>query len=203
MPRILAMNALGLGLKDARHDEDALSVQEAGLSTLRRVGGVSGAFILGVQSNLANTYQEFGRKEEALRIRRDVHFGFVKQFGQENPQTLSAAQNYVGSLLELARYTEAKELLRNTTPLVQRVLGENDELTQRVKWIHAMALYSDPDATLDDIREAVATLDKLKQTFRRQLGGAHPKTVAIEGSIQEARMTLLLRASETPSPGSA
>ena len=127
----------------------------------------------------------------------------MKQFGQENPQTLSAAQNYVGSLLELARYTEAKELLRNTTPLVQRVLGENDELTQRVKWIHAMALYSDPDATLDDIREAVATLDKLKQTFRRQLGGAHPKTVAIEGSIQEARMTLLLRASETPSPGSA
>ena len=157
----------------------------------------------GVESNLANTYQEFGRKEEALRIRRDVHFGFVKQFGQENPQTLSAAQNYVGSLLELARYTEAKELLRNTTPLVQRVLGENDELTQRVKWIHAMALYSDPDATLDDIREAVATLDKLKQTFRRQLGGAHPKTVAIEGSIQEARMALLLRASETPSPGSA
>ena len=75
------------------------------------------------------------------------------------------------------------------------------ECIRDTAWLLAASTVS--DATLDDIREAVATLDKLKQTFRRQLGGAHPKTVAIEGSIQEARMTLLLRASETPSPGSA
>ena len=57
--------------------------------------------------------------------------------------------------------------------------------------------YRDADATLDDLREAVTTLEVAKRTARRVYGGAHPHTSAIEGALRYARAAL--RARETPS----
>jgi len=85
--------------------------------------------------------------------------------------------------------------------MVRRVLGECHELTLRMRWGYAMALYKDPDATLDDLREAVTTLEDAGRIARRVLGGAHPITTAIEVSLRNARAAL--RARETPPPGSA
>ena len=67
---------LGNGLSAvAKRHADALSVQEAELSTLRRIGASEGSAILAVQGNIANTYRALGRFEEALSLRRDVYFG--------------------------------------------------------------------------------------------------------------------------------
>ena len=63
---------------------------------------------------------------------------------------------------------------------------------------YAEALYQDPGATLDDLREAVTTLEDTARIMRRVLGGAHPATSEVEGNLQDARDTL--RARETP-PG--
>ena len=63
--------------------------------------------------------------------------------------------------------------------------------------IYAEALYNDAGATLDDLREAVTTLEDATRTARRVLGGAHPLTSAIEGDLRNARAT---RARETPPP---
>ena len=49
-----------------------------------------------------------------------------------------------------------------------------------MKWDYADVLYADPDATLDDLREAVTTLEETARTARRVLGGAHPLTAGIE-----------------------
>ncbi len=62
--------------------------------------------------------------------------------------------------------------------------------------VYAAALYQDDGATLDDLREAVTTLEELERTARRVLGGAHPDTAAIERSLRNARAAL--RARETP-----
>ena len=51
-------------------------------------------------------------------------------------------------------------------------------------------------ATLDDLREAVATLEDAARFTRRVLGGAHPLTMQIERALPEARAAL--RARETP-----
>ena len=59
-----------------------------------------------------------------------------------------------------------------------------------------MALCRDADATLDDLREAVTTLEDVERTARRVFGGAHPTTTEIEKSLQNARAAL--RARETP-----
>ena len=42
-------------------------------------------------------------------------------------------------------------------------------------------------ATLDDIREAVETLEETQRIARRVFGGAHPDVVGIEESLQVAR----------------
>ena len=57
------------------------------------------------------------------------------------------------------------------------------------------ALGMDPAATLDDLREAVSTLEDTERIARRVLGGAHPTTVGIERDVQIARASL--RARET------
>ena len=71
-------------------------------------------------------------------------------------------------------------MLRKTIPVARRVLGENDDRTLKMRLIYARALYKDPGATLDDLREAVTTLEEAERTARRVLGGAHPLTVTIE-----------------------
>ena len=54
-------------------------------------------------------------------------------------------------------------------------------------------------ATLDDVREAVTTLEETERTARRVMGGTHPLTMGIEGALREA--WALLRAHETPPAG--
>ena len=56
-----------------------------------------------------------------------------------------------------------------------------------------MALYRNNSATLDDLREAVTTLEETARTTRRVMGGAHPLTVAIETALREARAALRAR----------
>ena len=62
-----------------------------------------------------------------------------------------------------------------------------------------MTLYQDTGATLDDLREAVTTLEDTERTARRVLGGAHPDGIWIEKSLRDARAAL--RARETLEPG--
>ena len=55
----------------------------------------------------------------------------------------------------------------------------------------------DVDATLNDLREAVTTLEETDRTARRVLGGAHATTAEIELSLRNARAALRAR-EETP-----
>ena len=84
-------------------------------------------------------------------------------------------------------------MLLKTMPLSRRVLGRSNEITLRLSWNYARALCNDPDATLDDVREAVATLEDADQIARRVFGGAHPDVVGIEESLRFARKVLRIR----------
>ena len=63
--------------------------------------------------------------------------------------------------------------------------------------VYACTLYKDNGATLDDIHEAVTTLEDAERIARRVLGGSHPTTGGIERALRSARTAL--RARETPS----
>ena len=198
--RGMAMNLLGLGLEAVEHHEDALSVKESELATMRRRDADEGSILI-VQSNLASTYQKLRRFEEARLIQRDVYFGFLKLHGGQHQTTLIEADNYASTLFQLQRFEEAKSLFRKTVPVTQRVLGESDELTLRMRWNYASSLFATPGATLQDTREAVAILEDIEQIARRVLGGAHPVTVGIETNLGRSRKAReLLRAREASEP---
>ncbi len=107
----------------------------------------------------------------------------------------------MASLFDLQRFEEAKALLRKTLPVTRRVLGDSNHVTLTMRWNYADALYMDASATLDDLREAVNMLEELERTARRVLGGAHPLSVSIEGSLRKSRAAL--RARDTAPSGSA
>ena len=78
-------------------------------------------------------------------------------------------------------------------PVARRVLGESSDLTLRMRWLYAMTLYGDDAATLDDVREAVTTLEETERIARRVLGGAHPTVVPIGKTLRDARRALRAR----------
>ena len=103
--RQLAMGLLGSGLSAGGHYEDALSVQEAMLSLLSRLVaageriliaqspsldirpygralfGMLEKRILIAQTNLARTYDQLGRLEPALDLKRDIYSGRLRLYG--------------------------------------------------------------------------------------------------------------------------
>ena len=174
------------------HHEDELIVEEAQLSMLRRIGA-SEYNILGVQNNLAASYAQLGRHDEASRIQGDVYHVHVKLNGEEHIGTLLAALNYATTLITLDRCQEVKSVLRKTMPVARRVLGENHEHTLKLRALYARALHEDTCATLGDIREAVAMFEDLAPTTRRVLGGTHPVAMTIEASLRYAQTVLVAR----------
>ena len=58
---------------------------------------------------------------------------------------------------------------------------------------YAKALYQDPAATPDDLREAVTTLEDAEPIARRVLGGAHPITGGFEDHLRKSRAALRAR----------
>ena len=196
--RQMAMTQLSNGLFYARHYEDALTVYEAELAMDRRLGADEDR-MLTAQGNLASSYYHLGQLDEALRRRRDVYSGRLKLSGEEHEDTLRSACNYANSLDSLKRSGEAKSLFRKTIPVARRVLGESNELTLLMRLSYADTLHEDPGAWLDELREAVTTLEDTASTARRVLGGAHPLTKAIGKSLRGARAEL--RAYETALAG--
>ena len=56
--------------------------------------------------------------------------------------------------------------------------------------IYGGALHKDPSASLDDLREAVTTLEETERTARRVFGGVHPMTRGIDFHLRDARAAL-------------
>ena len=59
-----------------------------------------------------------------------------------------------------------------------------------MRWNYAEALYRADGAKLDDLREAVTTLEDTERIARRVFGGGNPITTGIEGSLRNARAAL-------------
>jgi hypothetical protein len=172
---------------DVAADDDAKPVRVDGLPravceiyvVVRRVGGIShGA---GVPVRLPS------REDPVPRFWRAPHGQRHDALGRNVFLGVSA------SLFELQRYAEAKEFMRKTIPVARHVLGNSNDITLRMRWTYADALYKDDAATLDDLRESVAALENTEQTARRVLGGSHPLTNEIEDDLQNARAALRAR----------
>ncbi len=184
-----------------RDRQDSIDAAAMVASSVSRHHGATQDDMLRVQNNLAGAYQMNGHLEKALRLREDLYSRTIKVFGEEDIETIKEVSNLALLFFDLRRYPEAKFYLLKKIPLARRILGEGNEVTLKMRSLYARALYGDPGATLDDLREAVNTLEETGRTARRVFGGAHPLTSAIGDDLRDARAALAAR--ETPSPGSA
>ena len=114
----------------------------------------------------------------------------MKLDGEEHESTLRAAYNYATSFHDLRRFDETKSLMRKMVPVARRVLGESNDLTLTMRSNYGRALFKDEGATLDDLREAVTTLEDAGRIARRVFGGANPLTEGIEAELRNARAAL-------------
>jgi len=103
------------------------------------------------------------------------------------------ANNYGALLRYLKHFKEAKALLLKAIPMARRVRGDGNDTTLRMQGTYADSLYEDPDATSDDLREAVTMLEDTERTARRVLGSANPTTVELNDSLQYSRAALRAR----------
>ena len=87
--------------------------------------------------------------------------------------------------------------------MARRVCGEGDQLTLKMRWIYAQVLFENPSATLDDLREAVTSLEETERIARRAFGGAHPVTRGIGKDLETTRAALRARETPSRSPGIA
>ena len=62
---------------------------------------------------------------------------------------------------------------------------------------YAVALVIDDSSTLDDLREAVTTVEDAERIARRVFGGAHPLTGELERQLQLSRDSLRVAARES------
>ena len=187
--RRMAMATLGNGLYAADQYEDALTVREAHVAAMRRVGA-SEHTILATEGNLAGAYYELGRFEEALRLEKGVYIGILKLKGEESLETSMAAYNYADSLVCRRRFEEARSLLRKIMPVARRVPGESHDLTLKMRRTYAQSLYEDDGSTHDDLREAVNTLEETERIARRVFGDTHPTTGLMGESLKQSRAAL-------------
>ena len=190
LARRLAMTGLGNGLHSAKRYEDALIVREADLALARRFGETRNIIV--TLSNLASVFDELGRRTEALSLRQEVYSVTLQLFGEEHIESLIEANNLAKILTrqQPPRLEEAKSLLRKTIPVARRVIGESHIQTLRIRASYAWVLSNDSSPSLDDLREAVTTLEDTERTARRVLGGTHPFTMDIETTLQNARSKL-------------
>ena len=119
--RMNAMTQLGFGLSKAGHHEEALSVQETLLATLRRTGAPE-AHLLDVKGNIAATYHKLGRCKEALSATREIYAGVKSLYGGRHFRTLEAAFNLALALNRLGKYAESERVLRGPISDAQRTL---------------------------------------------------------------------------------
>ena len=128
----------------------------------------------------------------------------MKISGEEHPETLREASNYADSLRILKRFKEAKALLRKSIPVARRVLGDSKEAMLMMRLLYARTLHKDPASTLDDLREALTTLEDTFRISHRVLGGAYPITIGVEGELRNVRAALRAREEAArPAPGDA
>ena len=131
------------------------------------------------------------------RKARDLRVALIIFLGEEHSAALMEGMNYAVTLLELERYAEVKNFLQRRIPVARRVLGDVHMTTVKLVGVYARSLYKDPAATLDDLHEAVTTLEDAERIARRVFGNAHPAMAEIEGTLRKARAAL--RAREPPS----
>ena len=188
-PKMNAMAQLANGLSETQQHEVALSVREAELSTLRRLGQTEEQ-INNSKANLAFSYECLGRHEEALVLRRELYAWGVT-FKLPTDEIIIYASNLAVSLKDNKCFEEARCFLRERIAEgFHRTLGVDHLQVMKMRAYYAQALSDDDRPSRDDLVEAIGIYEDLSSQTRRVLGGSHPFTGATQQNLLHVRWKL-------------
>ena len=147
--------------------------------------------MLVVQSNLANTYQQLGRFQDALVIHRKS-YAYMLESGENPRYTLLALFNLANTLTKMGNCAEVVSLLRDEDALssAESVFGPEDPHTLTISGTYATALLESPGATRDDMEKAIEILEKAERTSRRVSGEGHYRSLEAVRDLKSARVIL-------------
>jgi hypothetical protein len=120
----------------------------------------------------------------------EVYAGKLARRGAGHESSIITAVAILGHLLTAKRFGEVKSFAREQIPLSTRAMGAENRTTLLIRWRLAIALYQDPDASLDDIVEAATTLEDVSRRWIRVFGPADPDSNHIQFHLQNARKLL-------------
>ncbi len=185
------MKQVANGLCEVNDYADAISVYEAELSRMRRLGAAEENIlaVLEVQCNLSNAYLELGRHEDALAIRQEV-YARRRRLAPEDPITIGFALNLANSLVANDRFAEAGALAREALVVARRVCGDAHDTTIGLRYSFSDSIVMNPNATQKDLREAKGELETLLRTTRRIFGSSHPRVALVEEAIETTNRRL-------------
>ena len=69
----------------------------------------------------------------------------------------------------------------------------HDAITLRLRWLYANCLFDYKNSTLDDLVQAVETLEAVVKSWKRVMGERHPEMAKVLIALKEAREMLRLR----------
>jgi tetratricopeptide (TPR) repeat protein len=159
----------------------AIGAGEAVAADSARVLGPDHPDTLASWNNLAISYQEVGRRAEAIRLHERALTGRVRALGPQHPDTLTSRNNLAISYQELGRWTEAIRLHERTLAGRVQVLGPDhpDTLTSQN---NLAAAYQQMGWTAEAITSYKGALAGREQV----LGPDHPDTLASRNGLAAA-----------------
>ena len=99
--------------------------------------------------------------------------------------------NLASSLVDtLEQFDEARAFLLARIPEAIQALGNDHDVTFRLKRMYAQCLYLSEDACRDDVTAAIATLEDIDRRMSRIYGPVHPQTRATRSHLERARAKL-------------
>mmetsp|Transcript_26288 Transcript_26288/g.78913 ORF Transcript_26288/g.78913 Transcript_26288/m.78913 type:complete len:222 (+) Transcript_26288:3-668(+) len=182
-----AMGLLGVALCESG-SEEGLPVLEAQLALSQRYWSHHQESVLHAQYDYANALLRFDRLDEGLCMLREIHEKRVALFGPEQRDSIGAANSLAIALVRLARFDEARAILKRQIPLARQLGG--------TQWVHAAGVFSravveDDNCPTTELEEALTVMDDASRTARQTLGTAHPVAKALERDLGciRARLT--------------
>ena len=150
------------------------------LQSQRRVLGEEHPDTLGVMNNLAVTYVDAGKYDEAEELYMRLVAAKSRVLGREHPSTLLSMNALGVTYRYQGRYAEAERLLSELRETRKRVLGP--EHPDTLLTINSLALAYAAQGRDD---EAENLLQQMLDARRRALGETHPGTLATLNNLAE------------------
>ena len=131
-------------------------------------------------NNLANSYADLGRREDALKLRQETFDLCKNRFGPDHPDTLKSMYNLANSYTDLNRFADALKMHEQVLAVRREKLGADhpDTLTS----MHAVAISF---ASLGRYADAAKLNEKTLALHQAKLGPDHPHTLSSMNNLAQ------------------